>query len=149
MYLPIYLLIYLPIYLLIYLLTYLLIYSLTPRSTALLEKLTVFQLVKKFPAFYGKRKFITAFTSACHLSLSCASSIQSKPPHPTSWRSKLLLSSHLCLGLPSGLFPSEFPTKIPCTPLFSHTRYMPRPSHSSRFDHPNHIAWEEQKLFSM
>ena len=25
---------------------------------------------------------------------------------PTSWRSILILSSHLCLGLPSGLFPS-------------------------------------------
>jgi hypothetical protein len=25
---------------------------------------------QKFPAFYGTRKFITAFTSACHLSLS-------------------------------------------------------------------------------
>ena len=31
------------------------------------------QLVKKFPAFYGARKFITAVTSARHLSLSCAS----------------------------------------------------------------------------
>ena len=36
----------------------------------LLEKLTGLQLVKKFPAFYGTRKFITAFTSACHLNLS-------------------------------------------------------------------------------
>jgi hypothetical protein len=25
-------------------------------------------------------------------------------PHPTSWRSILILSSHLCLGLPSGLY---------------------------------------------
>ena len=38
-------------------------------STALLEKLTVSQLVKKFPPFYGTRRFITAFTSARHLSL--------------------------------------------------------------------------------
>jgi hypothetical protein len=28
----------------------------------LLEKLTVTQLVKKFPAFYGTRRFITVFT---------------------------------------------------------------------------------------
>ena len=32
--------------------------------------------------------------------------MQSMPPHPTSWRSILLLFSHLYLGLPSGLFPS-------------------------------------------
>jgi len=35
-----------------------------------LEKLTGSQLVKKFPAFYGNRRFNTAFTSAGHLSLS-------------------------------------------------------------------------------
>ena len=33
------------------------------------------------------------------------------PPHPTSWSSILLLSSHLLQGLPSGIFPSGFPTK--------------------------------------
>jgi hypothetical protein len=33
-------------------------------------KLTGFQLVKKFPAFYGTRRFITTFTSARQLSLS-------------------------------------------------------------------------------
>ena len=46
---------------------------LTPWSRVLLEKLIGFQLVKKFPAFYGTRKFITAFTSARHLSLSIKS----------------------------------------------------------------------------
>jgi hypothetical protein len=34
------------------------------------EKLTGRQLVKKFPAFYGTRRFITALTRARHLSLS-------------------------------------------------------------------------------
>ena len=37
-------------------------YLLTPWSTVLLEKLTGSQLVKKFPAFYGTRKFITVLT---------------------------------------------------------------------------------------
>ena len=37
--------------------------------------------------------------------------------HPTSWRSILILSSHLHLGLPSGLFPPGFPTKPLYTPL--------------------------------
>ena len=42
---------------------------LSSRSTVL-EKLTGSQLVKKFTAFYGTLKFITAITSARHLSLS-------------------------------------------------------------------------------
>jgi hypothetical protein len=48
----------------------------TPWSRGLSEKLTDTQLLKKFPAFYGARRFITAFTTACHLSLSWARSIQ-------------------------------------------------------------------------
>ena len=43
--------------------------------------------------------------------------IQSIYPHPTSWRS-ILISTHLCLGLPSGLFPSRFPTKTLYTPYY-------------------------------
>ena len=81
--------------------------------------LTGSQLAKKFPAFYGTRGFITAFTSARHLSLSWAISIQFTPPHPTFWRFILILSSHLSLGLPSGLYPSGFPTKALYTPLLS------------------------------
>ena len=52
-------------------------------------------------------------------SLSCASPIQSTYPHPTSWRSILILSTHLRLGLPGGLFPSGFPTKTLYVPLSS------------------------------
>ena len=86
-------------------------YLLTPWCRVLLEKLTGLQLVKKFPAFHGTRRFITTLTSVHHLSLSCASPIQSIYPHPTFWRSILILSIHLRLGLPSGLLPSGFPTK--------------------------------------
>jgi len=86
-----------------------------------LEKLTCFQLVKKFPAFYGTRRFITTHTSAYLLSLSWCSSIQSIPPHPTSWKSILVLSSHLCLGQSYALwfyYPNNSWSSARCT--FSH-----------------------------
>jgi len=35
-----------------------------------LEKLTVAQLLNKFPAFYGTLSFITLFTTTCHWTLS-------------------------------------------------------------------------------
>ena len=106
-----------------------LMYLLTPWCRALLEKLTGLQLVKKFPAFHGTRRFITTLTSVRHLSLSWASPIQPIYPHPTSWRSVLILSPHLHLGLPSGLLPSSFPTKTLYTPLSSpiHSRFNQSP----------------------
>ena len=94
-------------------------YLLTPWSRILPEKLKGFQLVKRYPVFYGTRKFITGFTSASQQFLSWASSIESKHPHPTSLRSSLILSYHLRLGLSSGLFPSGFPTIALITRLLS------------------------------
>jgi len=104
-------------YLLTELLTYLLTYLLTPWSRILLEKLTSSLQVKQFPAFYGTRRSIISFTSVRHLSLSWARLIQSMPPHLTAWRSILILSSYLCLSLPSGHIPSGFLTKTLCTTL--------------------------------
>ena len=75
-------------------------------------------------------------------SLSWASPIQSIYPHPISWRSTLILSTHLRLGLPSCLFPSGFPHQDPIQyPLLTHTRHMPSPSHSSRFYHPHNVIY--------
>ena len=102
---------------------------LTPRCRVLLEK-----LVKKFPAFHGTRRFITALTSVRHLSLSWASPIQSIYPHPTSWRYILILPTHLRLGLPNGLLPSGFPTK---------TLYNPSPHPYAPHAQPMLTAWHQ------
>ena len=121
-------------------LLYLLTYSLHGAESFLRSEL-VLQLIKKFPAFYGTPKFITVLTSARHLSLSWANSIQSPQPIPTSWRSILILSSHLRLGLPNGLFPSGFPHQnLVHNSPFLHMCHMPRPSHSSRFYQPYNIG---------
>jgi hypothetical protein len=81
------------------------------RSWALLEEPPIVQPLKKFPAFYGTRRFNTEFTRVLHWSLSWAISSQSTPSHPISLRSILILSNHLRLGLPSGLFQLTEPTK--------------------------------------
>ena len=125
----------------LYFLTSLLI----PWCRYLPEKLTGLHLVKKLSAFYGTRRFITAFTSARHLSQSWARSIQSIPLHPTSWRPILILSSHLRLSLPIGLFPQVSPPK-PCIPLLSPYMLHAPSSNSSRFYHPNNIGWAVQNI---
>ena len=87
-------------------------YLIIPWSRVLLEKLTGSQLVKKSPVFYGTRRFIAANPTPD----------QSSPcPYHTSWRAILILSSHLRLGLPSGPFPSGFPTKTLYASLLSPT----------------------------
>ena len=120
-------------------------YLLTPWCRVLLEKLTGLQLVKKFSAFHGTRRFITSLTSVRQLSLSWANTIQS--------------TSHLLEIHPNIIHPStprspqwslslQFPHQDTIRPpLLPHTCNMPCPSHSSRFYHPHNIG-EEYKSFS-
>jgi hypothetical protein len=90
-------------------------------SAILITTQGVFQTVPSFTALvvtdrryantdncanYGTWKFITAFTTARHLSLSWAKRNQSTTSHPISSRFITMLSSHLRLDLPCGLFPT-------------------------------------------
>ena len=63
-------------------------------------------------------------------------------PHLISWRSILIISSHLRLGLPKWSLSLRFPHQNPVyvSPL-PHSRYMPRPSHSSWFYTPGPITY--------
>ena len=109
---------------------YLLTYLLTRWCRVLLEQLTGLQLVKKFPAFHGTPRFITALTSARHLSISWASQ---NPVH--------IPTSHLLEIHPNIIHPStprspqwslslRFPHQDPIhPPLFAHTRHRPSPCH--------------------
>ena len=106
-----------------------------------------FAAIQEISRIYRTRRFITALTSVRHLSLSWASPNQSIYPHHTSWRSILMLSTHLRLGLPSGSFPPVSPPRPYTPPLHTHTHHMPSPSHSSRFYHPHDIGWAVQIIY--
>jgi hypothetical protein len=87
-------------------------YRITVRAFSFSELAPWSRVVKpldSLPAFYGTRRFITAFTRDLHMFL-----CRGRPFHPTSPRSILILvlSTHLRLGLHSSLFPCGFPTNI-------------------------------------
>jgi len=63
-------------------LTIILYATIRPGNRVLPVKITGSQLVRNFPAFYGTRRFIAAFTIARHLSLSWTRPIQSMPLIP-------------------------------------------------------------------
>jgi hypothetical protein len=124
--------------------TFILNYLFTPFRRVLIEKLTSSHLVKKFPTLYGTWRFITALKSSRQLCLSWASSIQSIIPHPTT-RTSFYIILPSTSGFPYWSASLRFPHQNPvhASPLL-HTRYIYRPSHSSRFNHQHNIGWGAQ-----
>jgi hypothetical protein len=108
------------------LLTYLLTYSLHGAGYYLKSWLLLSSL-KNIPLSYGIRRFITMLTKARYWTLSWASRIQFAPSIPISPRYTLMLSSHLRLGLPSGLSHVLLPL------LRSYQRISPGPRHFETF----------------
>ena len=104
-------------YLIAYLLTYLL------HRTDFLEKLTHSQqasqdmrrILRNLKVHYRVYKSPPPFPVLSQIDPVHA-------PHPTSWRSILILPSHPCLGLPRGLFPSVLLTKTLYATLLSPIR---------------------------
>ena len=96
----------------------LLSYLLTPWSRVLLEKLTGFAANQEIPSILWNPKvhYRTHKRPPPVPILSQLDPVHT--PHPTSRRSILILSSHLRLSLPSGLFPS-YPTKTLYMPILS------------------------------
>jgi hypothetical protein len=113
----------------------------TPWSRVLFEELIVTHLVKRLPASCGIRRFIT---------LSWAKSTQSTPADPTSLIPILIVSSHLHLGLPSGVFLEVFLLKFVRISYLAHrpTCYVFRPTNLFLFNQPNNTLCRWLSLYT-
>jgi len=130
------------LYLLTYLLTYSTDQSLYWEANRFSASQEISRILWNLKVYYCRLKCLPP------VPLSWPSSIQSIPPNSTSWRYILILSSHLCLGLSSGLSPSGFPTRTLYMPLLSsiHTTW---PTHLIFLDFITQtILGEEYKSLS-
>ena len=116
-------------------------YLLTPCSRVLLEKLTGFQPVKKIPHILWNQEGSLPYSQ---VPATCPYPIPLDPVHT---HTSYFLKIHLNITHPSMFgspklslsFRLPHQNSVYASPL-PHTRYMPRPSHSSRFYHPDNIG---------
>ena len=114
--------------------------------------LAVPQLVKKFSAFYGTQMSITHV----HKPNPLVPLLSQINPVQILTSMFFKIHFHIILLLTPWVFQVALSFRIPHqNPVYAstlpYTRYMPRPSHSSRFDHPNDIwCWVQvTKLLPM
>jgi len=125
--------------------TYLLSSLLTPWSRVLLEKLIASQLAKKFPKILWNPK-VHYRRHKCPPPVPILGQLD--PVHtPTSQFLKIDRN----INLPSRLGSAKWPLSLRFpyqnsvyASIFPCTRYIPRPSHYSRFCHPNNMWWAVQ-----
>ena len=106
-------------------------YLLTPWSKVLLENLTGSAASYEIPRIFWNPK-VHHRTHKCPPSAPILNQIHPVPTTPSHFlKIHLMLSSHLRLGLPNGLFPSGFPARTLCTHLPSTIRTTcPPPTHT-------------------
>ena len=116
--------------------TYLRTYLLTPCSTALLEKLTGVQPVKKFPPFYGPKVSLAHSQDPSTFPiLSDTDPVHAFTSHFLKIRHNIIVRS--TPGFCKWPLFLRFPHRDPVyTSIFPHTCYTIRPPHSCRCDHP-------------
>jgi len=127
-----------------YLFNYLLNYLLAPRNRVLLQKLSVSQLVKKLFDFMEPEGSLPPL----QLPATCR---YPKPDHRVHTTTSHILKIYPNIilsstpGFPKWLLSLRYPHQntVHAFPL-PHTRFMTRPSHSSRLYHPNNIGWGVQ-----
>ena len=114
----------------------LLTYVPTPWSRVLLEKLTGSAASQEIPRIFWNPQ-VHHRTHKCPPPVPILRQLHPVPTTPSHFlrRSILILSSHLRLGLPIGVFPSGFPTRTLCTPL-------PCPIRLDEFSNIKHVRFE-------
>jgi hypothetical protein len=114
--------------------------SVTPQSRVLLVKLWGAQSINS-----------GTFTSSLHDHLSCTRWVHSILPPPVSLWSVFILTSHLCLDLLIGHFPSGFAMQNLYSFLFSPICCMPCPCHPPLLDQcsyrKNAVFWDVTLMF--
>jgi hypothetical protein len=103
--------------------------ELTPWSKVH-QKLTVTQVVKKFPAFLGTQSFITIFTRAHHWSLYQARLIWFSPSYPISLKINSSITVPSTPMLSTQSLPFRFSNQnFVCISHLSHSSYPPWLNH--------------------